>query len=518
MKSLRTLDLKSALPIQLLTVALVMSACGAPKTDPQHLQISPVLSAMRVQSVEQKPNVTPCEFWSDLPSAYGLGRNVGETFQLFANLQLVESSEKAGSFYIIGRHNLKRLPQVLYKLSAEANRGIGKINAPTLAEFMILAEEANANGELSTLKFEALKAVYALSLMGNQTSTDYLIKTRNEKTIETIEKLLPGVFTGKAGPLKNDQLFLDLLKQSGINKNPEALYAPMKILQKEVPLFPSQNWRDRQKDAALELSILNRTAADKELPLTEKICRFAIAHRFQAQMLTLKGFYGSPKLQPSGLLADLPDNDWLMFPTEKHNGTFGIIVDEEWIKDQIAHPAARAENTDTTEDFLHALNYLSTVTSHRSPLLWSAHPEKSEPGTVTINIALLKLGMGFFGFTAQVLAKDELNLTVKDRISLRNDSPDNLALLGQVAMNISENFSPLKNPNSIENEILSPSQITSFLAPYPTGVVAKMDRLTLGVTFEGLGRIHAGEGSEDLKQAIRRVGHKTGNRALENLP
>ena len=40
------------------------------------------------------PIPAPCEFWTSLPSATGLGKNVGDTLQLFESLGVAESKGK----------------------------------------------------------------------------------------------------------------------------------------------------------------------------------------------------------------------------------------------------------------------------------------------------------------------------------------------------------------------------------------------------------------------------------------
>jgi len=513
-----------------LTTLFIFSACSEKRADfqrklleevktetPTSLKVSSDPSILS-ESIHASPTLSPCEYWDDLPSAKGLGANVGETFQIFEELKLEQDPKQKGKFVLVGRHNLKRLPQVLYKMSSEASeKGIAKLNPPSLAEFMQKAEAEYNAKRLSWVRFKLLQTAFSAHLSGSTSAKAFLIKTRNDKFIENVEILAPGIFTGKNGPLANSLLISDLLKQSDAKVPVESLFTRLKKFQKEVALFPSGNWRDRQKDAEMQLAILSKTSTDINLPMTEKFCRFALAHRFQAQMLALKGFEGAPRIQASGLLVPVPTEDVAVFPHRIYKGTFDVVVNEAWIKDQVANPAARAENTTSSEDFLNALNYVTTITSYRNPLLWSSTPEKTDAGTVQINAQLLKLGMGFFAFTAKVLAKDELNLSVADRISLRNDSPEALTLLGHVAMNIAESFETLNEPNELERALLSEEDLLKFTTPRD-GVIAQMDKLALGVVFEAFTRIDEGSGSDPMKQMIRRAGLRTNNPQWANLP
>ena len=508
-----------------------LAGCGVKTATLQHKDLDPVVDPNSANEAPPStdssalptriPNLkmTSCEYWASLPTANSTDTQV---FQMVDGLELRQPSAKAKKTkrsagvtgVAFGKHNLSHLPQVLYKLAAETapEGGRKKLDPPSIDESMKIVEEKRHNREVPFLKYYKAEAAYKLGM------TSKLVAARNEAIVEQVEKSLPGVFTNNSGPLTNDLLLADLLPSIGVKgAQLEDIFSKLQILQKATPLFVSKSWSERRSDLELSLEILNRDASRSKLSIQEKVCRFAISHRLTAQLLSIKGIRGAPRLLESGLLHPIPAEDKAIFPETNINGSFGVVVDKKWIGEQLETPSVRPENAASTSDYLDALSYVATLTWYRSPLLWSLAGQAAPAGQLRIPSDLLKLGIGLFGIEMKVLAKDELVLTVPDRILVREDNANNLAKLGMIAMDVADSFAGLATPNSIESALLTPEMCASFTDDYPVGLVARMNRLTAGLVFEGISRVENGQGSDELKVMLHKIGRRLGNRRLQEI-
>lgn len=427
---------------------------------------------------------------------------------------------------VVGTHRLSMLPQVMYVLSREkaAKDGLAKIliDPPNIEEFMVLARQKCAAKEVSQSKCFALEALYSGSKYNSALKKE-LLSQRNTAIMEEAEKQLPGVFLGTANPLEKSLLMQQFMASANIDRITPTNVGELEPLVRRVPLFPSDSWTDRRVDLDRALETLTRYANRTNLTLKERACRFALTHRVMAQALTIKGIGGVPTLKSTGWLADLPTADVALFPTSDRKGVYNNVVTEEWLLDQVANPTVRPARAASTENLISALRYFAALAGHRSPDLWilkdtiTGDPETVPLGTIKLETDLLRLGVGWFGATAKIFAAEELYLLPNNHIETREDTADNLARVAYLALEMTERFKGLETPNVLEQQILTEEQLGEFTAPYPIGVHARFQMLLTGLVFEGLNRMRAGQGNDNLKLALRYVGRRIGNTMVEDL-
>lgn len=469
-----------------------------------------------------------CTYWESLAATTDEG-----------SFQILESAAVSGGT-VVGRHALKHLPQVRYALSVEGKDAskledpypacpryvfaqTTPLDPPNIETFMKVAEREKACGRVSGTEYSGLQLLYNTSKISSAAKTE-LLKTRNSKFKEAVEVQLPGIFTGTSGSLVHSPLMIEFHESAGLSRTPAssniALY---QILSRKVKLFTGSDWDSRRRDFAATLSLLEKYSNVTNLPLNERACRFGLAHRITAQFLSLKGFASAPSLKPDGSPAEIPVEDFTAMPKRDESGIFNFAASEAWIENQVDAPTIRPSGTATTAGLLSALRAFNEMAAHRPDALWRRIDANGDQvnapiGELRLNPKLLKLGVGLFGVGATWLKNEELTVTPESRIILREDTADNLADLGLAAVEISEGFKSLFNPNWIELQTLRADQIAKFTAGYPDGVVPQFEMLITGFILEGLDRIRDGRDSEKLRTALRTVGDHIGNEMLRNLP
>jgi hypothetical protein len=484
---------------------------------------------------------TPCSYWNSL-SYEG-----GPAFRILSGLQVkTVKVNNVDTPIVHGKHIVSELPQVQFLVSQEyadslleksesvsssayskkaaeckdpeAEPGKSPLDPPDIEAFMAMAKEKHDCGEVSDLEYSGLQLLYAASKY-NSSAKKTLLETRNEKVIDEIEKQLPGVFRGQPVPLTKSKLMAEFMKAANITKLDPTQIESLRPLEKRVSLFVDGDWNAQRRDLEQTMRILDITSADPSaLSLEEQACRFALSQRATSQMLVTKGMNGAPQTQSSGLLVPFEVKDVTLYPKQNQIGKFGLVVDRPWVLSQLDNPTARIDNLQDTESFLHALRYLVTWTRYRSSEMWTPiGTTLAEPGKLQIPVDLLELGFGLFGISAKIMANEELIVGEDRSIHLKQDSARNLAILAVLALDVQDTYKNLTRPTPLERDLLGPDKIKEFTDPYPVGVVARFQLLTSGIVFEGLKRIHEGETSPELKEALRAIGRRIGNPVLANL-
>lgn len=523
--------------------------------------------------VDNPANKGICEVWNGLRAPVA-GE---ERFRILENLGVISVDAAGGGKknVLAGKHLLSKLPQVRFRLSMDyvvtpaavkpadvassalsptlglplpgfPRNGDGTVcqsyggpkrppscelaldptksplDPPDIEAFMKLVQQKYDCGEINGTKYWGACTLYANK--GNSTMKATLIQERNKAVIEEIEKQLPGIFTGNPGSLENDQLLIELKSQLGVASIADpSLYAAYLPLVREVALFEGSDWASRRKDLARTMAFLDVANARADLSANEKVCRYALAQRATSQFLWMKGILKAPNLKANGLAVDMPTTDVASFPKHDENGIFGLVANDEWVLGQVDHPTARALNAESTQDLIESLRYFGEWASHRSPTTWSLRDENgvvipAAPGLLQMDPRLIRLGVGFFGITVGIFRDQEIQVTPENRIHLREDTADNLALTAHLAMELVDGFESLMTDvNPLERQVLTPEQIALFTAPYPDGLVERFSMLINGIIFEGLNRLKAEQGSESLKSALRAIGWRIGNENLKNL-
>lgn len=447
------------------------------------------------------PQMNVCAYWNSLPS----DPTKGSMFQIVDALGVTNG-------IVTGRHIPGRLPQLRHKL-AQAPLPFEPMS---LDEFMKTVRAECKAGNVSWIDCAGAEVLYLASKVDSG-SKKKLLGIRNDKIMSAVEEQLPGAFLGRTGPLAKSPLMAMFLESANLPSLRPTDVAALQPLARAVNLFSGSDFNTRRKDIDQSLAALEPVAARKDLPLEERACRFALAHRVTAQMLTYKGMSQTPATKSNGLFADIAVEDITSFPKVNEPGAYGRVVERTWLLEQLEHPTARPLGAESTENFLQALRFYVGWTAHRHPDLWQLQGEATVPGTIQLDGQLLELGMGFFGVTAQLMANEELHVGDDKRISLRQDTSHNLYVLTELSFDILSSFRSLSSPNEVELALIGPSKIDgSFLAPYPDGLLAKFDLLVTGLVFEGFARLKVGD-DEELKNMIRLIGRRIGNARLANL-
>ncbi|MBS1986281.1 MAG: hypothetical protein JST16_19130 [Bdellovibrionales bacterium] len=392
------------------------------------------------------------------------------------------------------------------------------LDPPDVETFMHIAKDQHDCGQVSDLQWTGLKALYCAA-KSSGTAKKTLIQTRNSEVVKMAEQQLPGGFTGTPGPLTNKATLTYLFQASADIPvlTPDHL-GPMKLLTRKVDLFPKGGWAARRADMAQEMLLLSTFASSRTLPMEERACRFALQQRVSAQLLSLKGIKGAPALKPTGFLQDYPETDVADFPKVNEIGTFGVVASKPWIEAQVANPTLRPAGTSATSELIEAARYFTEASAHRTTdvytLLDSRGNAQVPAGTVQLDPQLLQLGVGFFGMTAGVFKAQDLTATDDGQVHLKDDTADNLARTGLLAMEAVDAFKGLYYPTPLDLQNLTDSQIKSFTDDYPVGAVKSFQMLVYGVVFEGIDRSNKGVGSPMLDDTLRKIGDWIGNEKL----
>jgi hypothetical protein len=170
---------------------------------------------------------------------------------------------------------------------------------------------------------------------------------RNAKIAELVNEQAPGAFDDDDRALDNAYLFktyVNYLKQvypyesraailKHINENLESL-RPM--MTSEFTLFGDAefptSWKDQELDVASSVALLSVAPTN----LQDASCKFLIAQRLMAQIISLKGIRQSPELDANGFLLPLSSDPEVTLPARDVPGVFGFVVEPDWIKEQAA--------------------------------------------------------------------------------------------------------------------------------------------------------------------------------------
>lgn len=486
------------------------------------------------------PNMMPCQYWNKL--SYD---GNGPAFRIVDSLQKrTEKVNNVNTTVLYGMHHIEELPQVRYVLSQEyadsllpvtgaiksaaaakpackevvAAPGKTPLDPPDIEAFMAMARDQHDCGEVSDSEWTGLQLVYRLSKV-NSASKKELLKIRNDRVVGEVEKQLPGAFNGVVAPLTKSKVIAEFLASASLSSLDPTILESLRPLERKVNLFQKGGWNSQRQDLNQSLRILDATSVNPEkLSLTERACRFAISQRTTSQMLSIKGVRGVPQVLGSGLLIPYPVEEVALYPKVDDIGRYNLVAERPWVLDQLSYPSARTDDMKDTEPFLQALRYYVAWGRYRSSEIWTPVGSiVSARGKAQTPSDLLALGMGFFGFTAKIMANEELIIGEDRSIHLKQDTTKNLAILGLLALEVQDTYSSLNRPTPFELALFGQDQINQFTDPYPVGVVAQFQLLTSGIIFEGLNRIHRGEGSDELKEVLRAIGRRIGNANLANL-
>lgn|GEM_PF-1960881 len=414
-----------------------------------------------------------------------------------------------------------------------------KVDPIGLDEFVWIAEKLYAKGELKTLEWGLLRAVAFFAdfkyekLM--KLSREELIKQRNKAFVGGVEKILPGVFSGKPVRLSDSVLLADLFKGLGNPAPSLALVEALRPLEKSVLLFPSSSWADRASELRRVVRVLDR---DEPKELSERACRYGLQTRLTAQLLTLKGFAGRPEVTAKGLLPRLETEDAPLLPEVLEPGTFGEPVTTPWVGAQMglienlranyeqlrkdgapvpvgerAKDTPRSRTAGTTDPFLESLAYLVEITSHRSDRVWDAG-RSGAPGRTPV--ALLRMSFGLFGVAAGTLALEELEASASGVHLPRADSTQNFVRLIRLTRSVQKAYAPLAAPTDFDRGLLTSDQIEKFSNP-ENGVAKSFASLQDALILEAMRRRASGQGNAELTAELRSLGEELGNDYLRSL-
>jgi hypothetical protein len=297
----------------------------------------------------------------------------------------------------------------------------------------------------------------------------------------------------------------------------EDYYDRLRLLERRSPLFAARPWDERTLELLAQMQTLKLAAQTPQLNVTDRFCRYGLVQKLQAQLLSLKGVSGAPAAKASGLLADYATTDLANFATEDVAGIYPIVVNADTLPKLLDNPLETIpKGLESQEDLQNYLRYLLTLIYDRDPLIWQA------PGEVTttpkINSALLKLGFGLAGLTLkQIVARD---LSVGDRLTLKQDnSPVALSQFLGTAIDMVEILDRVRESTSDFDKILFDDLTRDRLVGDDADSLrTQVNRLLLGMTFEGLKRVGENDLSLELNYQLRRLGARLKVKRLIDLP
>ena len=379
-------------------------------------------------------------------------------------------------------------PQILYALSRESNPTGKPIDPPTIEEFIELARQESRRGVVNWGKVKLLEI---LNLIGADAQ---LISLRNQVVEERIEAAMPGAITGKPTALIGSTVFTDIQKMI-----PELASVSLEeskslaILTRKTPLFAAASAEARNKDLTTTLAVLSRVRSGASLD--EKLCRYALSQRFTAQMLMLKGIRGAP-VTAQGFLLPMAKQDVWIYPENDRGGNFGgPLSGDQLTKKLEAGESIRGRTSTGTAALMSSLRTaLRVMGSHTNSEIWSAD--------YGMNKALLELSFGLFALEMPVLPEEDLKILAQNRLSLADDSLENVTELGQLVLDGLWVAERLRTPNELISGILSPAQIALLAGDTETSLRSRLQQLFTGILLELNARsvVESG-GLENLSQA-----------------
>jgi hypothetical protein len=489
--------------------AIALSACqpgqgtapDAYKPLPSLPEVEAVIGVGSIESVPETLPASACAYWSELAAS---PRRETGTFRIFDTIQ----RQNDGSLLVA--QNLSRLPQLHFGVSAE---GPQPIKIPTIAEFVRMAQEAYANGELSWAKLKIVNTLYRLG------ATKTLAKQRNGKVLERINAAMPGVIDGLPGAADKSVTMADFLQSAGLKSLydlDESQVNELQRLSEAVPLL-ALDWAGRRKDLRVSLLLLEESNRRSSSAFSEVVCRYGLAQRLTAQILALKGYAGAPQLDERGLLSQkLPAEDAVSFATADVKGqAFDTVLNADWIKAKAAS-GARPTRSATSRDFLEAMRSFVQLGALRTTDIWqlAGLDRPTDSVRARLNAKLLPLAFGGFAVLAPELAREVTQEGL--RLRLKNNDDAALVSLGELAFEVIDSFSGLVTPNELEALLLSAEQ-RAQLGDAEVGAVAKFRKVTAGVVLEGVQRMREGMASQELIDFLRRAGRRIDNPLLQGI-
>ncbi|NCN26983.1 hypothetical protein GW915_05350 [bacterium] len=481
-----------------------------------------------------------CDFWNSLNLKEG-----DDLFQIVTDLRILQGSNANNTYggtlgsigsigsvstsiskdRIYGRHIPARLPHLMYFLSQENDEErfletLNKLHNPPTADQV--RDFIRKNGTWTQRKF-----------LWTQNDED-IIESRNEKIVEGLEALLPGVLSGKENTLAGKVAFETLepfIKATNLNRTH---FAALSILNKKVPLFGSPSWPLRERELRQSLAILDRPFAEG-LSLAEKVCHFAIYHRVVAQLIKIKGVENAPLLTKQGLLEALPtididpatgkqvpldvaDIEGLFQEKNSLNEWKPVVVTTDWVSQKVEDLDAgqevhiRIKDPINLKERLGALRYLVTLTAYRNNRLFDVFKDAPDSRPRVIK-KLQKMGIAMFGLALHTVEERDfptgegIDLEKARFNFLKENTADNVAYLLHTVIEAIESLERLREaPDKVDRELLTPSQMESFAGTdNKKGVVDCLEDLLMLLVVESKSRIDENKGSAQLKFALDRA-------------
>lgn len=378
-----------------------------------------------------------------------------------------------------------------------------------------------------TAKLDSLQLVYLDDeFVWKYPKTEYIhLKERNEKIITNLEEKFPGAITGQVGSLKKSPLY-ELLKLS-LNGQPLSSNDVQEMfeLNTQYPLL-FKSWHDRHIDLRISLALINRNAEGDGR--SEKACQFLLAQRTLAQILSVKGIKGTPKLVPSGHIQTLAKDFVTPIEYEDVLGVYPEVVDATYVRTLLGmslDPATlpllpRVEGASTSEGLIDYMRFLTALTSFRTENVWGDGPDELKPGRTQISKNFLGLGFSLLAVSLQTLKAQEIILPTRTSIELRSQNTNNnLAKLGRLAVEFVHGLDGLKNENDLGRKVLVPLLLQKFIGPAKeNGALAMIHQLESVIALEGMKRIRKSEQESDaLRDTIHVIGEHLENDYLKTF-
>ncbi|NCN41893.1 hypothetical protein GW916_11675 [bacterium] len=440
-----------------------------------------------------EPNpVGACSFVRQLGLEYKSKPSQYARFRLFSAIATYASEEGK---QIKGVSRLSENPQMLYGTSSEFSGGKKPIDMPTYKEFMDAATAEYEKGNLSWVKYQALKKMYDWGWW------DKFAKQRNAKVLEKIDEALAGAVTGTPQDLALSKLVAGFFEVSRHHSKVGDLsedevkslgwwLVSLPLYSKEMPM--ARDWRRT-------IRILNRASQldGDDLSFAEEACLYVLTQRMTSQILMQKGILGAPELKASGLLiSDLPLDDVVIYPERNISGAWGEPLTAESIGRMVAAgEGLRPVEANTTTEFLNSFRaWANLLSARRVPGIWEL-PGSNQAKMPRLSPALLKLAVGIFALHAPVMSAEELVVSSTNRISFPNDdSALNLLRVGHVALaTIWGVEGLLEDPSALDLALLSEEQRLGLAADSEASAKGKLKTLTNGLMLELFTRVREGK-------------------------
>ncbi len=456
-----------------------------------------------------------CDYIRELRDEYKARPRDYKKFQLFS---FIQDQEVDGKTQLTGIMNLSANPQVLYKTSAEANKGASRFDMPDFEEFMAKAKKAYEDGELSWTKYTALKKMYDWGW------TEMLAEKRNEAVLDKFDEGASGSVTGRPRLLSKSELvkvfFENSRHYSNIDDVNESDVASFGWWLHSLPLF-SKNI-SLANDWARAIRVVNNasTANATDVSFAEEACLFVLVQRMSAQVLSQKGFEGSAALNSQGLLFNnFPNEEIVKYPVKTYEGSWkvplsGAVItqylgqmavlskrleensdDKEAQKEMAALlKTMRSKHAQSTGDFLNSFRaWAILLSARRTTGIWETL--NATPKMPRLSSELLKLAVGIYAMHAPILAAEELTVSPSKRLSFeKDDSTFNLLRLGHLALATVWGLEGLiDSPSDLDKAVLSDAQREMLAKKDPTSAKGKLRMLTDGLMLEFYSRVAEGK-------------------------